>query len=43
MRYTVTWRETALQQLARVWMRAADKEAVNRAAELIDRELAVDP
>ncbi len=43
MRYTVVWRETALRQLARVWMRATDKDAVNRASNRIDRELAVDP
>jgi hypothetical protein len=43
MRYTVTWRETARQQLARVWMRASDKDAVNRAANRIDRLLTVDP
>lgn len=25
MRYTVVWRETALQQLARIWLLALDR------------------
>lgn len=42
MRYTVVWRETALQQLARVWTASTDRRAVNEASEMIDRELAAD-
>jgi hypothetical protein len=30
MRYTVVWRETALQQLADIWIQATDREAVNQ-------------
>jgi hypothetical protein len=43
MRYTVLWREMALQQLAAIWMAATDREAVNRAVDAIDAELADDP
>jgi hypothetical protein len=43
MRYTVVWRETALQQLARIWMDSADREAVNLAVDAIDAELLNDP
>lgn len=43
MRYAVEWRETALQQLARVWIEAADREGVNRAVDQIDAELSDDP
>jgi hypothetical protein len=43
MRYTVIWRETALQQLANIWIAAADRAAVNRAVDDVDAELADDP
>lgn len=43
MRYTVVWRETALQQLALIWMAAADRAAVNRSVDEIDAELSQDP
>jgi hypothetical protein len=43
MRYTVVWRDTALQQLATIWMAAADHAAVNRAVDEVDAELADDP
>lgn len=43
MRYTVVWRETALQQLARAWMAAADREAINRTVDDVDAELLNDP
>jgi hypothetical protein len=43
MRYTVVWRETALQQLAQVWMEATDREAVNQTVDAIDAELLNDP
>ena len=38
MRYTVAWRETALQQLAQVWMESTDREAVNQTVDAIDAE-----
>jgi hypothetical protein len=43
MRYTVGWAETALQQLARIWIEVTDREAVNREVDLIDAELQNDP
>jgi hypothetical protein len=43
MRYAVVWRDTALQQLAAIWMAAPDREAVNRAVDEIDAELSDDP
>jgi hypothetical protein len=43
MRYTVVWRDTALQQLATIWMAAADRAAVNHAVDDVDTELADDP
>ena len=43
MRFTVVWRETALQQLARVWLEATDREAVNQEVDQIDLELRDDP
>jgi plasmid stabilization system protein ParE len=36
MRYTVTWREDAQNQLARIWMEATDREAVRQASDEID-------
>jgi hypothetical protein len=43
MRYTVVWRETALQQLAHIWTEATDRAAVNRAVDAVDAELTDDP
>ena len=43
MRYTVVWRDTALQQLATIWMAAVDRAAVNHAVDEVDAELADDP
>lgn len=43
MRYTVVWRETALQQLAQAWLDAPDREAINATVDEIDRELLNDP
>ena len=43
MRYTVVWRDTALQQLATIWMAAANRAAVNSAVDEVDTELADDP
>jgi hypothetical protein len=43
MRYTVIWRDTALQQLATIWMAATDRAAVNRAVDDVDAELTNDP
>ena len=43
MNHAVVWRETALQQLARVWTDSDDRRGVTREVDRIDRELSVDP
>lgn len=43
MKYTVVWRNLALQQLANIWMQAADRESVNIAVDYVDDELSNDP
>lgn len=42
MKYTVVMRKTALNQLASIWIRAADQQAVADASNRIERELAND-
>jgi plasmid stabilization system protein ParE len=42
-RYTVVWATPALSQLAQVWIDAGDRDSVNTAAAVIDRELAGNP
>jgi hypothetical protein len=39
MKYTVTWKPRALQQLADIWLEATDKETVSAAVARIDRHL----
>jgi hypothetical protein len=39
MRYTVVWEPTALDELADIWLRAADRGAVSRAQHQIDQAL----
>ena len=41
MRYTVVWLRSAEDELARIWMRAADQQAVQHAADQIDQVLRV--
>jgi plasmid stabilization system protein ParE len=41
MKYTVVWTATAEQDLAAVWLGAADRQAVDSAADTIDRLLSV--
>jgi hypothetical protein len=41
-RYSVGWRNKAIQQPARVWNGATDRGAVTRASDRIDLELATD-
>ena len=41
-RYTVVWHTDVRDELARLWIDAADRRAVRAAADAIDRELAVD-
>jgi hypothetical protein len=43
MRCTVVWMPGAEQRLATVWMASSDRSGVTRAANEIDRLLAVDP
>lgn len=43
MNYTVTWKPSAKDRLAEIWMAAPDRFAVAGAANAIDRLLGVDP
>jgi hypothetical protein len=43
MKYTVVWVPTAEQELAALWMDAANRAAVTRASHAIDRLLGRDP
>ncbi len=43
MRYTVTWKESALDELAMLWMSATDRAAVSNASNEIDRLLLNNP
>jgi len=43
MTFRVVWTDKATQELAEIWLNAADREAVNAAAALIDRVLKVHP
>ena len=43
MRYTVTWHPEARDELARIWMSAANRKAVSEAADRIDAALSVNP
>ncbi|MGH7134633.1 MAG: type II toxin-antitoxin system RelE/ParE family toxin, partial [Pirellulales bacterium] len=41
--YDVKWRKTALNELADIWLRAVDREAVNRAVSEIEARLEESP
>lgn len=43
MRYTVAWTEKATSQLAEIWLKAIDRDAVTAASHQIDRALAEEP
>jgi plasmid stabilization system protein ParE len=43
MRFTVTWHPSAEQELAEIWLRAADRQSVTQATNMIDQPLASDP
>ena len=43
MRFTVVWLPLATQQLAALWLGAADRNAVTVASEQLDQRLALDP
>lgn len=40
---TVRWKQSALDRLAELWLKAVDREAVNAAVLEIDRLLSSDP
>jgi hypothetical protein len=41
--HEVDWDNQALDQLAAIWMKAADREAIVRASDEIDQLLEIDP
>jgi hypothetical protein len=43
MNYTVVWRPTAEQQLAAIWLAAADRASVTTSAHRVDQILASSP
>ena len=43
MKYSVVWKPFAEYQLADIWLRAADQQAVTNASDAIDRQLSQDP
>ncbi len=43
MSYTVTWKRSAADQLAEIWMSAIDRRAVTAAADTLDAALRADP
>ena len=43
MSYTVVWTPTAEQDLAAIWMKVQDREAINSASNTIDALLQHDP
>lgn len=43
MKWTVVYRPAAEKDLAELWLRAADRNAVSAAADAIDRKLKSDP
>jgi hypothetical protein len=43
MNYTVLWKPAAQQELAHLWINAADRSALAAAADLIDLLLKTDP
>ena len=42
MQFTVTWHRKSRDELARLWLTAADRRALAVAADVIDRELSRD-
>ena len=41
-RYTVVWHDSTLDELAEIWIKARDRNAVTTAAHIIDVELSED-
>jgi hypothetical protein len=43
MNYAVNWSDDALDTLATIWIRSADRRAVTKAQATIDQRLAINP
>ncbi len=43
MRYSVLWFRRAEQEMARIWLNAIDRDAISRAANLLDKRLTRNP
>jgi hypothetical protein len=43
MNFTVIWSEAAIQDLARIWLHATDRNAITLASNEVDRILSHDP
>jgi plasmid stabilization system protein ParE len=43
MKYTVTWKPEAERHLATIWSQTKDRNAVSKAAHVIDKMLGVNP
>ena len=43
MRYTVLWAEEAEEQLAQLWLDAALRDSVTKAAHVVEASLAINP
>jgi plasmid stabilization system protein ParE len=43
VRFTVVWKQSALDELAEIWLRVADRESISITAASVDRILADDP
>jgi len=42
-RYTVVWRDEALNELADIWVQSSDRDAVTRSVRSLDMLLSADP
>ncbi len=42
-RFTVLWRQTAIDQLTEIWLAGADRAEINQAVETIDKLLSSEP
>jgi len=43
IRFTVVWHPATEEQLTDIWLSSPDRQEVNRAVEVIDRELRINP
>jgi len=42
-RYTVVWRDEALNELAEIWVQATERIQITNAVDLLDADLSFDP